>query len=34
MRVDLLVVDCKGRLVGGGLRPLFFAPRVLFFLFM
>ena len=31
MRADLLVVDCEGGLVGGGLRPLLFAPRVLFF---
>ena len=31
MRVDLLVVDCEGGLVGGGLRLLLFATRVLFF---
>ena len=32
MRVDLLVVNCEGGLVGGGLRPRLSVSCVLFFL--
>ena len=31
MRADVLVVDCEDGRIGGGLRPLPFTPRVLFF---